>query len=385
VFGSLKAYLDLYRRPGPWSVAYVEAATGTVDTLEAADVRPGNVRAELEAKGAPDDDVQAVGSAVRPAEGMPGPVAQFVLARQGSVELNEFLPGPLVVPQRVSVDPVPDLLPLVKHKGEQFPYVVAEVSREGGEIRLHHAGKLGADSVEDIQGSTENLKKVPSGGWSQGKYQHRTEEIWRQNADQVAAEIDRVAARSGAKLVVLSGDIRARGLVQEQLSKASQELVAEVDANTRTAGADPELLDREVEKHIALRWAAEQQQVLDRLAEQEGHANPEAASGLDAVVHALQQGQVDVLVMDDAELSDHQLVVLDAEPWVALDQDESLDAKALGRVAAPSALLRAAALTDARVLIVPAAALPRRADVAALLRWPAGAESPASSSAPATT
>jgi hypothetical protein len=50
--GSLKEYADLYRLPGPWCTAYVDAGTGTVDSLEAADVRPGNVRAQLEAQGA---------------------------------------------------------------------------------------------------------------------------------------------------------------------------------------------------------------------------------------------------------------------------------------------------------------------------------------------
>jgi hypothetical protein len=349
-----------------------------VDTLEAGDVLPDNVRSELQAKGGSKEDVEAVGGAVRPAEGMPGPVAQFVLAGQGSIELNEYLPGPLVFPQRISVDPVPDLLPLLKHKAEEYPYVVAEVGRDGGEIRLHQAGKAAPTRTEEVQGSTENLKKVPTGGWSQGKNQHRTEEIWRRNADQIAAEIDRVVSSSGARLVVLAGDIRARGLVQDQLAKATRELVAEVDSHTRTGGADPEALNAEVDKHVARQWAAEQEQALDRLAEQEGQANPESATGIGAVVHALQQAQVDVLIMDDAALSGHELFVLDAEPWVALDEGESLDAKVLGRVPAPSALIRAAALTDAQVLMVPGAALPERVEVAALLRWSTGPEAPAS-------
>lgn len=317
-------------------------------------------------------------SAVQPAEGMAGPVAQFVLARQGKVELNEFLAGPLVFPELIAVGPVPDLLPLAKHKGEEYPYVVAEVSRDGGEIRLHHAGKPEPDEVEDIQGSTESLKKVPTGGWRQGKNQHHTEEIWRRNADDIAAEIDRVVDRSGAKLVVLAGDIRARGLVQEQLSKATQDLVAVVDSHTRTGGADREALHDEVDKHIALQWADEQQQVLDRLAEQEGQANPESAKGIGAVVHALQQAQVDVLIMNDAALSGDELFALDAEPWVAIDEGESLNATVVGRVPAPSALIRAAALTDARVLMVPGGALPERVEVAALLRWSTGPDVPAS-------
>jgi hypothetical protein len=39
-------------------------------------------------------------------------------------------------------------------------------------------------------------------------------------------------------------------------------------------------------------------------------------------------------------------------------------------------LLRAAALTDARILLVPGPALPDGVDIAALLRWPTGPEVP---------
>jgi hypothetical protein len=44
------------------------------------------------------------------------------------------------------------------------------------------------------------------------------------------------------------------------------------------------------------------------------------------VVHALQQAQVDVLIMNDAALSGDELFALDAEPWVAIDEGESLTA-----------------------------------------------------------
>ena len=193
-----------------------------MDTLEAADVRPSNVRAELEAQGAAKEDLDAMEQAVQPAEGQPSPVVRFVLVRQGTTELNELLPGPLLGPEKISVDPIPDLLALLKHRPEVFPYVVAEVSGDHGEIRLHYAGNNGPESIEEVQGETEHLSKFPGGGWSHRRFQQHTEEVWRRNADQVAAEIDRVVGSSGARLVVLAGDIRARGLVQDQLSTATQ-------------------------------------------------------------------------------------------------------------------------------------------------------------------
>ncbi|NUP58808.1 MAG: hypothetical protein HOQ06_04960 [Pseudarthrobacter sp.] len=375
---ALKAYADLYRLPGPWSTAYVDAGTGTVDTLEAGDVRPGNVRSQLEAQGAAGADLDAVEQALQPAAGVPAPVARFVLVTGGNAVLNEVLPGEMVLPERVAVGPVPDLLPLVKHRPEELPYVVAEVSREHGEIRLYRAGAGGPAAVQEVEGESEHISKFQGGGWAHLRFQHHTEDVWRRNADEVAAEIDKIVSDSGARLIVLAGDVRARGLVQEQLSKASQAMVSVVESHTHTAGAESANLEDQVNQRVAEVWASEQQDVMDRLAEQEGQGNPESAVGIGAVVHALQQAQVEVLIMDDAALSERTLLALDAEPWVAVAEEEKLAAGVLGKVAAPAALLRAAALTDAKVLLVPGPVLPEGADAAALLRWSTGPQVPES-------
>ena len=375
---SLQKYADLYRRPGPWCTAYVPAGTGTVDSLEAGDVRPGNAQAQLEAQGAAAADIEAMEQALQPATGLPGPVSRFVLVHSGKAEVNEVLPGDLVLPERVAMEPVPDLLPLVKHRPEELPYVVAEVSREHGEIRLYRAGAGAPSSVREVEGESENIHKFHGGGWSELRFQHHTEDVWRRNADEVAGEIDRVARASGARLIVLAGDIRARGLVKDNLSEASQALVSEVDSHTHTGGADSANLEDQVNQRVAELWAEEQQTVMDRLAVQEGQANPEAAHGVGAVVHALQQAQVDTLILDDAALSERTMLALAAEPWIATAKEEALGAEVLGEVPAPAALLRAAALTDARVLLVPGPVLPEGVHVAALLRWSSGPHVPSS-------
>lgn len=72
------------------------------------------------------------------------------------------------------------------------------------------------------------------------------------------------------------------------------------------------------------------------------------------------------------------MLALDAEPWIATAKEEALAAGILGEVPAHAALLRAAALTDARVLLVPGPVLPEGVDVAALLRWSPGPGVPSS-------
>ncbi|MFJ4209451.1 Vms1/Ankzf1 family peptidyl-tRNA hydrolase [Paenarthrobacter sp. NPDC089675] len=374
---SLSKYSGLYRQDGPWCVAYVDASTGTVDGLENADVQPDNVRNTLEGLGASKEDLTAIEGAIQPAKGQPSPVSRFVLVRQGEVVINEVLPGALVVPERVSKDDVPDLLPLLKHHPDGFAYVVVEASRDEGEIRLYRAGAPGVEASQHVQGDDDSIKKVPVGGWSQGRYQRHTEEVWRRNADQVAEEVDKLVRERQAKLVILSGDIRARQLVADQLSEAAKAVLSTIDSHTLAPGSDREKFDDEVNSLVARQWAEEQRRLMDRLAEQEGQANSLSATGPGAVVHALQQAQVDDLVLDDGALADHTLLALSAEPWVATTEGEYLGADVVAKVSAPAALLRAAALTDARVQLVPSGALPDGVQVAALLRWPTGPEVPA--------
>jgi hypothetical protein len=304
-------------------------------------------------------------------------VSRFVLVRQGEVVVNEVLPGALAGPEIISKDDVPNLLPLIKHHPDGFAYLVVEASRDEGEIRLYRAGAPDVEQSQHVQGDDDALKKVPVGGWSQGRYQRHTEEVWRRNADQVANEVDKLVRERQVKLVILSGDIRARQLVADQLAEASKAVLATIDSHTLAAGSDREKFEDEVNSLVAQQWADEQQQLMERLAEQEGQANPQSANGIGAVVHALQQAQVSELILDDGALADHSLLALSAEPWVAASEGEALGADVVAKVPAPAALLRAAALTDARVQLVPAGALSDGVHVAALLRWPTGPEVPA--------
>ena len=369
---TLHTLADVYRKPGPWVTIYTDASTGNVDSLHADDVRPENIASALEEAGATKDDRKAVAEALRrSAKGLPDPVARLIVVANGSVELDEFLPGPLALPEFTSVNEVPNLCPLLWHRPDDFAYVVAEVGRDGGEIHLRRANGLQDDSMTHIEGDTENLKKVPSGGWSQGRYQHRTENIWKANAADISGEIDKVVRSCRARLLVVAGDIRARNLVAEQLSDQSKDILTVVESHSRTEGADKEAYAQEINKRVAECIARRQAQLLERLNNQKGRANPESTEGIGSVVHALQQAQVDTLLLESQGLNGHRLLALGSEPWTAEIDGETAGAPVLGEVPAPSSLLRAAVLTDAEVALFPSGALDG-GPVAALLRWPVG-------------
>ncbi|HST70834.1 baeRF2 domain-containing protein [Kocuria rosea] len=367
-------YAELFKQPGPWCTVYTDISTGTVDSLHAIDVQPENVRRELEGLGASKADLDAVEQAIRPAEGLPDPVSRFVVVRDGTVVIDEVLPGPLAGPSRVRVETVPDLTPLFRHRPEDFPYVVAEVSRDGGEIRLQYASRGRAESQQQIEGETEHLKKFGGGGWAHARWQRHTEDVWRRNTEEVAEQIDQVVADSGAQLVVIAGDIRARVLVGEQLAKSTQPLVSMVNANTRADGSDAAELEEQVDRSVGEVIARRQQELLERLAEQENRPDHTAVHGIGPVVAALQQAQAETLLIDETSLdTEAELLVLEAEPWIAADQSEAetLGVRVLDRVPAHAALLRAAVLTDGRPVFLPHGALPDGTEVAALLRWSA--------------
>lgn len=365
-------YAELFKQEGPWCTVYTDVSTGTVDSLHAIDVHPENVRRELEGLGASEADLDAVERAVRPAEGLPDPVSRFLVVRDGTVEIDEVLPGALAGPSVVKVDAAPDLTPLFRHRPDDFPYVVAEVSRDGGEIRLQRASRRGAEGEQQIEGETNHINKFPGGGWSQARWQRHTEVVWRRNTEQVAEQIDKAVTESGAQLVVLAGDIRARGLVEEQLSKAVQPLVSMVNANTRADGSESADLEEQIDRSVGEVIARRQQALLERLAEQQNGPDHTAVHGVGPVVAALQQAQAETVLIDENALdAETELVVLDAEPWIAVDEADALGARALGRVPAAEALVRAALLTDARPVFLAPGALPDGTDIAALLRWSA--------------
>ncbi len=379
----LKDHANLYKLTGPWTTIYVDGSAGTGESFASDEILPRNVADAMERQGASKEDIKAAMAALsKTARGLPDPISRFILVRGGEAVVDDFLPGTLVTGGPVIVvGPVPDLSPLVRHCPEGFAYVVAEVGRDGGEVYLRHADRTwGApdrgEPVAQIEGDTEHMRKVHGGGWAHGRYQHHAEKVWKSNAAEVAAEIDRVVAATQPKLVIVSGDIRARQLVADQVSEGTRGLLVVVDSHTRTGGSDSEAFSMQVDQLVTRVMADHQHSLLERLAEQEGQGTRTSAAGIGAVVAALQQAQVETLLLESTAWDDQTLLALDAAPWVATAEETTAGAEILGKVPALAAILRAAVLTDAESVIYPPGALDPK-PIAALLRWPTGPAVPA--------
>ncbi|MUK02516.1 hypothetical protein GM708_11635 [Vibrio cholerae] len=334
----LKDHARLFELPGPWTTIYVEGSTGTVDGLANDEILPRSVAQEMRDAGAPEQDVDAAVAALgATAKGLPDPVTRFLLINDGAAVVDEFLPGNLVGLAVTATGPVPDLTPLIRHTPEDFAYIVAEVGHHGGEVYLRyadgdeaHATSGGPDAT--IEGDTMHTRKLGSGGWGHRRMQQHAEKVWKMNSREVASEIDRISAEHDAQLIIVAGDIRARQLVADEVSQESRAKLSIIESNTRAAGADEETFLEEVQLLVARTMADRQHDLLERLAEKEGQGTRTSAVGRGPVITALQQAQVESLLLETTAWQDESLLALDAAPWVATSEAETAGAGVLGPV-----------------------------------------------------
>ncbi|WP_313811037.1 hypothetical protein [Glutamicibacter sp.] len=361
---------SLYRKTGSWSTALVDASLGNTAAQEAADELPGEVAKLLGSQQTPDGDIEAVTSALEPAQGLRAPVARFVAVHDGQVVLNELIPGLKVETPQVDTGEFPNFTALARARGGAFSYLVAEVGRDGGEVHLYNTTSPDRVASRGIVGAPEEIRharKVP-GEYDQPKAQAAADEMIRRNAEEVAELIDSMAKDNYVRLIVLSGDIKAREAVVAALPAALQEYVEVIDANTRTGGAD----SKQVQEHIAALVQEVKSSAIDalqsRVAAQSGNGRSLLAVGLDEVVTALQSAQAEVVLVGQYQ-DEHTLRALIEEPWVAHQDGDDHAELVIGEWPAPEVLLRATALTDATIRYVPDDVIPDGAGIAALLRW----------------
>lgn len=337
--------VSLLEEPGPWTYAYVDGQGAEPQVIEEA--RRESVRRRLDEAGAPEADSAAVIDVLENGAGLPSPSARYVLARHGEVEVDESFPGARLGPEQCGYALIPPILPLLRDRADDIRYLVVEAGRGDAEVRLERAGRA-PEQVEEIEGRTDALPKVQAGGWSHARYQRTSEEIWKHNQSDLAKIVDRLVQQHAPRFVVVSGDVRARQLLRDELGAAAQKLLVLVDAHTHAPGADRSALEEAITTALEEQLRTTERDIVDRASADNGSAG---ARGLDAVVEALRQARVESLLLDARMLeSDADLAALDESPWVALDH-EGDPANVIERIPAAEALARAALLTGARVVV----------------------------------
>jgi hypothetical protein len=350
----IQQWAALWRRQAPSSIVHVDAAKLFDGSGQDADLHRRVIQDSLAAAGSPEADRAVIDRILAEPTGVGGPCSRFLVVADGEPAVDEILGGPMASAEMVAYSTVPNPLPLLVDRNNDALYLVVEAGREGGEIHAFRARHTGTLRHEDVQGRTDSLNKVQAGGWSHSRYQHHSEEIWKQNQNQLAEAVDALVRELRPRLLVMST----------------------VPTHVRAAGSSRDALDEHVATRLDELRATDETTAIDRLSAGDFE---NGAVGLGAVLHALQQGQVETMLLDLDSIGDRTLFALAAEPWVASAPEEALGVPVLDSVPAALALARAALVAGSGLMFVDPGRLPQRAGVAAVLRWPTGPAVPGKS------
>jgi hypothetical protein len=271
-----------------------------------------------------------------------------VFARAGAVTFTGVLDAP---PRReiARLAPLPHLMPLLAQRRPPIPHIRVSATRVGGEIVA--IGGTGRSWRDWVAGQDWPVHKTSVGGWSEPRFERSVEETWDENAKTLATEVDAVAGRIGAQHVIVSGDVRARGLLLKRLSTPLRESAAvleeevSADSQAMTAAAD-RALSEWAGRHSRERFDDWQARLTHGLAVQ----------GLARTMAAFRNGQVSDLFLADDPSSIASAWIGPAGSDLAASREELLDLDVPAPAAdrADAALVRAIAHTDAELHFLPA-------------------------------
>jgi hypothetical protein len=255
----------------------------------------------------------------------------------------------------VEVRPLAHVLPLISDVTARIPHVVVTADRTGADVTAYFDTEKVAKEVT-VKGRTLHLKKVQGGGWAHHRYQHRSENQWKENGEDIADTAAQLAAQVDAQLVIGIGDEREVSLVQKALPSPWAERYVILPGGRGQGGED--FNDQRVRDAVALHVAQDTLRLLAEFAQERGQAK-RACDGLADVVQALRKAQVESLLLT-TELTaagpDAPRLFFSEEPTViglTADEVTGLGAASAAEGPAVDVLVRAAVATGAQVFVVP--------------------------------
>jgi hypothetical protein len=366
----------LYELDPPVVTAYLPMQPDVPDADARLDIAWKDLVRELAQR---DVDAATIG-AIEHARGS-GPVdgtTRVIVASGGAVRLDETLAEP-PVRARVTVGPLPHLLPLVEWRETRRAHVVVLADRAGANVLAFPARAERPTTELSAETADWPAHKTGVGGWAAKRYDASVEESWERSAKRVAELVERAASEVNPELVVASGDERALSLLTEQLPTRFRDRFVIVPGGGRhDDGSEPETW-RRVAEAVAEQVAHDELELLGRFAEARGRGEG-AVEGRARVVEALQRSQVaTLLVSRGLPDQDGELHYGPAPGAIALQR---ADLEAMGVTAARTGptvdvLMKAAIGGGAGVLVVSDDAPDAPAQgVGALLRFDLAAGGP---------
>jgi hypothetical protein len=359
----------LYSHPGPFASVYLDATRASESGDTEVELRWRGLREQLATAGADDKTLQAIDQVAGAHLEVAGRHGQFVVAAGGQVLLDEVTRRP-PLRELGRWSPLPHVLPYLVDRSTQIPHLVVLIDRTGADVYTvlddNHSDQT---SVEG--GAEFPLRKTGRDVWNERAFQNRVENAWETNSKEVAQTISQQLPPQ-VQVVLLAGDVRARNLVNEELSKVLPQRVQvrQLEHGTRAEGASREALDEAIQSALLHHIWAERRDILARLQQAVGR-HDYAVTGISAVLDALRKAQVDTLVLSD-DPSSTATASIGPDPLLLAGTDAELSDLGVTDVQhdrLDAALVRALAGSAAGLVITPGGHQYVQQGIAALLRY----------------
>jgi len=366
-------------RPAPFTTVYLDSTAadtaGGTDSLD----RWRSLRRELEEQGAPVSVMEDIGELVAQPTGVAGAHGRVIIADSEGVVIDRIL-ADAPAQSQATLGPVPVLLSAAQAGDESTRFLLVEVDRQGADLSWSDWSGLKVAESDVVEGDHDVLHKVREGGTAQRRMETRAHDSWERNAQAIAAELDKQVSERSPELVLLTGDIRAVGLVRDALGQHARERLVVVPGGSRADGVNKEAFQANVAEALRTHRDQRRQQVLEQYRTGRGRGEG-AVTALADVVDVLRRGQVQELLFDTTARMDGS-TLREARLWIgpeplelAVTQEEleSMGAQGgAGLVPADVALVRAAVAQDAGLTFVEDGAVELMDGVGAVLRWSDG-------------
>jgi peptide chain release factor subunit 1 len=283
---------------GPFASVYLDDSHDTEDAQKRVELEWRALREQLAEHGADEKLLTRLDAELLKGTPPVGRSGRAVVATADRTLLDVELQGPPT--SRVArFDKLPYLLPLVDHGDDEQPFLLAEVDKSGLDLFIVDGAGIRALPTAKDEDHHEVHKAHGHGFRFYAETQASTEDVIRARYKRVAEEVAAAAGNDNVELVVLVGEVQARAGVRDQLPVALRDRVVDLDAGSRAAGSDHEAVLREVASLRAERRIATMDDRAERFRAETGRGSGLAVSGIDAVQDALEQANVEVLLVTD--------------------------------------------------------------------------------------